>query len=142
MHAWDSDVLPALRQPFYTLPHMTAPGSVPERGPLLAIDGVVKRFGGTTALDGVSFSIESGEIVALAGENGAGKSTLMAICSGALMPDEGTLWWDGRAVSFRTTAGASAAGIAIVHQEPQIVGTLTVAENLLLGQLLRRAAGI
>ncbi|MBA2259659.1 MAG: sugar ABC transporter ATP-binding protein [Acidobacteria bacterium] len=121
---------------------MAAPGSVPEHGPLLAIDGVVKRFGAQTALGGVSLSIGAGEIVALAGENGAGKSTLMAICSGALAPDSGTLRWEGHAVRFRGSADASAAGIAIVHQEPQIVGTLSVAENLVLGQLPRRAAGI
>jgi len=85
---------------------MPASGSVPERGPLLAVEGVVKRFGGHTALDGVSLSIHSGEIIALAGENGAGKSTLMAICSGALAADEGVLRWQGQAVRFSGTAAA------------------------------------
>ena len=121
---------------------MTAPGPVLESGPLLAIEGVFKRFGAQTALDGVSLSIHAGEIVALAGENGAGKSTLMAICSGALAPDAGTLRWQGQAVRFNSTAEAYAAGVAIVHQEPQIVGCLSVAENLCLGRLPRRAAGI
>jgi monosaccharide-transporting ATPase len=121
---------------------MPASGSVPERGPLLAIEGVVKRFGGHTALDRVSLSIQSGEIIALAGENGAGKSTLMAICSGALVPDDGALRWENRTVHFSRTADARQAGIAIVHQEPQLVGTLSVAENLVLGRMPRRAGGL
>lgn len=121
---------------------MPAAGSDSERRPLLAIDGVVKRFGGHTALAGVSLSISPGEIIALAGENGAGKSTLMAICSGAMAPDEGALRWQGQAVRFGSTAEARDAGIAIVHQEPQLVGCLSVAENLALGQLPRRAGGL
>jgi ABC-type sugar transport system ATPase subunit len=121
---------------------MTASGPVPERGPLLAIEGVVKRFGGHTALDGVSLSIHSGEIMALAGENGAGKSTLMAVCSGALSPDEGVLRWNGQAIRFAGTADARTAGIAIVHQEPQLVACLNIAENLVLGRMPRLAAGL
>src|SRR5215207_2365066 len=113
---------------------MPASGSVRPPDPLLVIDGVCKRFGGHTALGGISLSIHPGEIIALAGENGAGKSTLMAICSGALLPDEGTLHWEGRPVRFTGTAAAQAAGIAIVHQEPQLVGSLSVAENLVLGR--------
>ena len=121
---------------------MPASGSVPAGGPLLVVEGVVKRFGGHTALGGISLSIQPGEIIALAGENGAGKSTLMAICSGALAPDEGTLQWEGHPARFAGTADALRAGIAIVHQEPQVVGCLSVAENLVLGRMPRRAAGI
>src|ERR671913_875460 len=100
---------------------MSASGSVPARGPLLVVQGVVKRFGAHNALAGISLSVEAGEVIALAGENGAGKSTLMAICSGALTPDEGELHWEGRAVRFGGSADALEAGIAIVHQEPQVV---------------------
>ena len=121
---------------------MTASGPAPDHGPLLAIEGVGKRFGGHTALAGVSLTIDAGEIVALAGENGAGKSTLMAICSGALAPDEGVLRWRGAPIRFGGTADARQAGIAIVHQEPQLVGCLSVAENLVLGRMPRRAAGL
>jgi ABC-type sugar transport system ATPase subunit len=121
---------------------MSASGSVPAGGPLLVVEGVVKRFGGHTALGGVSLSISPGEIIALAGENGAGKSTLMAICSGALAPDEGMLRWQEQPVRFAGTADALQAGIAIVHQEPQVVGSLSVAENLVLGRMPRRAAGL
>ena len=118
------------------------PASASTPAPLLVVDGVVKRFGGHTALGGISLSIHPGEIIALAGENGAGKSTLMAICSGALAPDQGTLHWEGQPVRFASTAAAQAAGIAIVHQEPQVVGSLSVAENLVLGRMPRRAAGL
>ncbi len=121
---------------------MPASGLVPNPGPLLVVEGVVKRFGGHTALGGISLSIHPGEIIALAGENGAGKSTLMAICSGALVPDEGTLHWQGQPVRFTGAADALQAGIAIVHQEPQVVGSLSVAENLVLGRMPRRAAGV
>ena len=119
-------------------PHAT---HVPEP-PLLAIDGIVKRFGGHTAISSVSLDVHAGEIIALAGENGAGKSTLMAICSGAMMPDAGSLRWEGVAVTFHGVADAQRAGIAIVHQEPQLVPSLSVAENLLLGHLPRRGVGL
>ena len=117
-------------------------GSVEAPPPLLVVADVVKRFGGHTALAGISLAIHPGEIIALAGENGAGKSTLMAICSGALAPDEGTLRWQGQPVHFARTADALHAGIAIVHQEPQVVGSLSVAENLVLGRMPRRPAGL
>lgn len=121
---------------------MPASGSVPKGGPLLVVEGLVKRFGGHTAVAGISLSIHRGEIIALAGENGAGKSTLMAICSGALAPDEGILRWEGAPIRFAGTADAMQAGVAIVHQEPQVVGSLSVAENLVLGRMPRRAAGL
>ena len=121
---------------------MPASGSVPTPAPLLVVDGVVKRFAAHIALGGISPSIRPGEIIALAGQNGAGKSTLMAICSGALAPDAGTLHWEGQSVRFTSTAAAQAAGIAIVHQEPQVVGSLSVAENLVLGRMPRRTGGL
>lgn len=116
----------------YTPPHMRVSASGP--GPLLAVEGVVKRFGSHTALAGVALAVAPGEIIALAGENGAGKSTLMAICSGGLPADEGMLRWRGEPIRFRGTADARQAGIAMVHQEPQLVGCLSVAENLVLGR--------
>lgn len=133
--------MPVESQPLYTPLHMPASGPVPARGPLLVVEGVVKRFGAHTALANISLSIHAGEVIALAGENGAGKSTLMAICSGALAPDEGMLHWEGRPVRFAGSADALQAGIAIVHQEPQVVGSLSVAENMVLGRMPRHAAG-
>jgi ABC-type sugar transport system ATPase subunit len=106
--------------------------------PLLEVRGLTKRFGAQPALQDVSLTIAAGEVHAVAGENGAGKSTLMAILSGALSADEGTLVWEGRPVSLPDVRAAQALGISIVHQEPQLVPTLGVAENICLGRLPHR----
>lgn len=96
--------------------------------------GLVKRYPGVRALDGVDFSLAAGEVRALLGKNGAGKSTLVKILSGALRPDEGQVEIDGEPVELAGPAAARAAGIAVVHQELSLVPELTVAENLLLGR--------
>jgi ABC-type sugar transport system ATPase subunit len=106
--------------------------------PLLRVAGIGKRFGGHQALRGVTLDLFAAEVHAVAGENGAGKSTLMAILSGALRPDEGELVWDGRAVSPRSVRAAQALGIGMVHQEPQLVPSLSVEENVALGRLPER----
>jgi ribose transport system ATP-binding protein len=94
---------------------------------------VSKMFGATRALNGVDFAAYRGEIHALLGENGAGKSTLGAILSGALQPDSGGLRLNDEAVRFATTREALCCGVAIVHQEPAIMPSLTVKQNLTLG---------
>lgn len=106
--------------------------------PLLHARGISKRFGGQQALDDVSLALAPGEIHGLAGENGAGKSTLMAVLSGALRPDSGTLVWEGRPVRPGDVAAARSLGIGMVHQEPQLVPALSVAENIGLGRLPAR----
>jgi ABC-type sugar transport system ATPase subunit len=106
--------------------------------PLVNIDAVSKTFGGTTALDGVTLSLEPGEVHALMGENGAGKSTLGKILAGIHKPDRGTISIDGRRVSFATPRDARRAGIAMVQQELAYCGDLSVAENLALGRYPRR----
>jgi ABC-type sugar transport system ATPase subunit len=103
--------------------------------PLLQVRGISKRFGGHPALRGVDLDLFGAEVHAVAGENGAGKSTLMAILSGALRPDEGELVWEGRAVSPGHVRAAQALGIGMVHQEPQLVPSLSVEENIALGRL-------
>jgi len=103
--------------------------------PLLDARGITRRFGGQIALDNVSLAVRAGEVLAVAGENGAGKSTLMAILSGALMADAGQLFWNGQEVRFTRVSDALTAGIGMVHQEPQLVRSLSVAENLYLGAL-------
>ncbi len=103
--------------------------------PFLQIEAVTRSFGGKRAVDAVSFDLETGKITALVGENGAGKTTLMRICSGALGPDRGGIVIDGRQVTFRSPAEASAAGIEMVHQHSLLVPELTVAENLALSSL-------
>src|SRR5439155_14109672 len=83
-------------------------------------------------------ALAAGEVHAVAGENGAGKSTLMAILSGASRPDAGVLLWEGRTVALGDVRAAQALGISMVHQEPQLVGSLSVAENVGLGRLPAR----
>jgi simple sugar transport system ATP-binding protein len=104
--------------------------------------GIVKRFDEVEALKGVDFELRRGEIHGLLGENGAGKSTLMNILAGLHRPDAGTIEIDGRPVRFRTPEDAIEYGIGMVHQHFMLVPTLTVAENMILGEpggvLLRR----
>ena len=102
--------------------------------PLLQLCGVEKSFAGTRALQPLTLSLGSGEILGLIGENGAGKSTLIKILSGVHAPDAGTIQWQGRAVRFSSPHDAMEAGIATIHQELAYCGHLTVAENLLLGE--------
>ncbi|MBY5535527.1 sugar ABC transporter ATP-binding protein [Rhizobium leguminosarum] len=102
--------------------------------PLLAAKGISKRFGGITALDSVSIDLLSGEIHSLMGENGAGKSTLMKILSGVYTDYEGAIEIDGRQMRFASVREAEAAGVAIIHQELNLVPELTVAENMFLGR--------
>ena len=99
---------------------------------VLEIAGASKSFPGVRALDAVTFDVLAGEVHGLVGENGAGKSTLMAIASGALIPDAGSVAVDGVATSGDPQA-ARALGLAIVRQEPALMPDLTVAENLYLG---------
>jgi ribose transport system ATP-binding protein len=101
--------------------------------PRLVLSGVCKRFGPTTALDGVGLSVAAGEVYAIVGENGAGKSTLMKILSGALMPDAGTMSLEGALYQPRDPMDARRRGVAMVYQELSLAPHLTVAENILLG---------
>jgi ABC-type sugar transport system ATPase subunit len=94
---------------------------------------ITKRFGGTVALDDVSFSVREGEIHAVIGENGAGKSTLMRILSGVLQQDSGAVLLAGSVRTFRTPVDAQDEGISTVYQEPYLVPHMSVAENVFLG---------
>ena len=95
--------------------------------------GIVKRFPGVIANDGVDFDLRVGEVHALLGENGAGKSTLSNILTGLYRPDSGTVEVAGRPVQFRSPRDALAAGIGMVHQHFRLVEPFTVAENIVLG---------
>ncbi len=101
---------------------------------ILEMQKISKRFPGVIALDGVSLSIQPGEVVALAGENGAGKSTLMKVLGGVYHPDGGTIRVDGEETSIRSVSDATANGIGFVHQELNVLDNLTVAENVFLGR--------
>lgn len=107
------------------------------RRPLLELRGVGKRFGANVVLEGVDFSVDGGEIVALLGDNGAGKSTLVKIIGGFHLPSEGTVLWDGRRVEFPADDGPRQArelGIATVYQDLGLVETLSIARNFFLGR--------
>ncbi len=99
----------------------------------LQMQGIVKRFPGVLALNGVDFDVRSGEIHALLGENGAGKSTLMKLLYGLTQPDAGTILLNGEAVKNRSPIEAIGRGIGMIHQHFMLVPSLTVAENVALG---------
>jgi L-arabinose transport system ATP-binding protein len=119
-------------------------GAVGERTasapPLLRVETVSKHFGVVQALRNVSLGISQGEVLALIGENGAGKSTLMRILEGEYRPDNGSIEMDGRPLELSSPRMAHAAGIRVIHQEPEIIPELTVAENIFLGAF--RAKGV
>jgi ribose transport system ATP-binding protein len=100
----------------------------------LTMKSISKSFGSVRVLEGVDFAIEGGEIHALVGENGAGKSTLMKILSGAYVADGGNILIDGKPVTIRSTREAEAHGIAIIHQELNMIPQLSVMDNLFLGR--------
>jgi ribose transport system ATP-binding protein len=96
--------------------------------------GIGKAFGPVRVLDAVDFNIGAGEIHALMGENGAGKSTLMKILSGVYQADAGDILIDGKTAQIRDTVDAERAGIAIIHQELNLIPQLSVMENMFLGR--------
>jgi len=105
--------------------------------PVIEVTGIVKRFGGVTALRGVDFSVWPGEICALLGQNGAGKSTLVKILNGVYPTGsyEGSIRLDGKPVAFRSPAEASASGMGYVPQEIEVLEQLSVAENVFAGHM-------
>jgi ABC-type sugar transport system ATPase subunit len=107
--------------------------------PIISIEKISKRFGGTRALHEVSFDVMPGELHAICGENGAGKSTLMKILSGVITDYDGDLVVDGRIVHFTGTRDAESVGISIIHQELNLVEQLSIAANIFLGREIRLA---
>jgi len=108
----------------------------------LLMRGITKRFPGVVALDDVSLDVHRGELHAICGENGAGKSTLMKVLSGVYQPDAGTLEIHGRPARFAGTRDAEQAGVAIIHQELNLVDDLSVAANVFLGRERRGPLGL
>ncbi|MCE2851734.1 MAG: ABC transporter ATP-binding protein [Roseiflexaceae bacterium] len=101
--------------------------------PVLEVRNLTKRFPGIVATDAVNFTLEKGEIHALLGENGAGKSTLMNMLYGLYRPDEGQILINGQEVLINGSNDAIARGMGMVHQHFMLVPTLTVTENIILG---------
>jgi ribose transport system ATP-binding protein len=104
---------------------------------LVRMSGIGKRYGGVQACRELDFSLGAGEVHALLGENGAGKSTLMKILSGDITDYAGRIEINGSPVSFSGPTDAQAAGIAMIHQELDLVPGLSVADNIFLGRELR-----
>jgi ribose transport system ATP-binding protein len=100
----------------------------------LQMSGISKRFPGVIALDEVSLDVARGAVVALVGENGAGKSTLMKILVGIHQPDSGTIRIGGELVVMQSPRDSSRHGIAIIHQELEVIDSLDIAGNVFLGR--------
>jgi simple sugar transport system ATP-binding protein len=105
---------------------------------ILRAENVSKAFKGVQALDRAELTLRRGEIHALMGENGAGKSTLIKLLTGVHVPDSGGIQLDGRAISPRSPREAEAAGISTVYQEVNLIPTLSIADNILLGRQPKR----
>ena len=118
---------------------LSAPTAV---APALEARGIVKRFDGVLALNEAEFAVRPGEIHALLGENGAGKSTLIKILTGIYEPDAGVIKRDGVEVEFANVRVANRAGIVALYQEISIIPSLSVAENIMLGDKMPRRAGL
>ena len=109
---------------------------------MLVLDGIIKDFPGTRALNNVTFDLCYGEVHCLVGENGAGKSTLIKILSGAEVPSKGKIILFGKSYSYLTPAKAMALKISTIYQDVNLVDYLTVADNIFLGNELRNRFGV
>jgi len=109
---------------------------------ILKVDGVSKRFGGLQALSGVSFAINKGEIFGLIGPNGAGKTTMFNVITGLYIHDEGTISFEGKALSDATPDRIAALGIARTFQNIRLFGNLSALENVMIGRHVRTKAGV
>src|SRR3954471_7138858 len=101
---------------------------------VLAVENITKRFPGVVALDRVSLELHAGKVNAIIGENGAGKSTLMKILSGVYEEYEGKIIFKNKKVSFSNPKEAQDSGIAIIHQELNLIPYLSITENIFLGR--------
>ena len=101
---------------------------------LIELRHISKRFGQTRANNDISLEIKAGRVLALLGANGAGKSTLMSILAGRLMPDSGSILVNGTPTPFHSPKDAIAAGVGMVYQHFMLINTMSVAENVFLGQ--------
>ena len=117
-------------------------GALPQAEYLLEVSGVSKAFPGVKALDDVSFRLKRGQVHALMGENGAGKSTLMKIIAGIYTPDSGSFKLKGQEIRLTSPLDALKYGIAMIHQELNLMNYMTVAENIWIRREPRNAFGL
>jgi len=109
--------------------------------PLLKVEGLVKRFGGFRALDGVSFQLSPGEVLGLVGPNGSGKTTCINVISGLYGPDAGSVVFDGRNIGGRAPHRLAQGGINRTFQSPRPFASLTVRENVEVAATYGRGDG-
>ena len=105
---------------------------------ILELKHITKLYPGVVALNDVSLEVRRGEILALVGENGAGKSTLIKTCSGAITPTQGEIVINGKSFTGMTPQTSEQNGIGVIYQEFNLVGHLSVAENIFLGRAIRK----
>ena len=106
--------------------------------PVLSAKNLVKRYGRVTALDHCDFELYQGEILAVIGDNGAGKSTLIKALSGAVIPDDGDIFLEGRQIHFTSPNDAREAGIETVYQTLAMSPALSISDNMFMGRELRK----
>jgi ribose transport system ATP-binding protein len=106
--------------------------------PLVSLKNISKSFGPVSVIKDVTVHVYPGQVQVLLGENGAGKSTLIKILAGVYQPDQGEILIGGKAVSLPNTRTAEAYGIATIHQELNLVASMSVAENIMLGRTPKR----
>jgi ABC-type sugar transport system ATPase subunit len=122
---------------------MTATNLNSSATPILEVKGLTKRFGGLTALENVSFQLFPGEVLALAGDNGAGKSTLIKCISGAHLPSEGQIFFEGNLVNIGAPHESRELGIETIYQDLALAENLDVGSNVFLGrERMRKIFGI
>jgi len=109
--------------------------------PVVRMEGIVKRFGTITALDGVDFTVQKQQVMALLGDNGAGKSTLIKILTGVYTPNKGQIYFEGQPVQIRSPRAARAMGIETVYQDLALINLMSITRNFFLGRELARKIG-
>src|SRR5262245_30306780 len=105
-------------------------------GPVVRMENISKRFGTIMALEGVDFTVERQQVMALLGDNGAGKSTLIKILTGIYTPTGGQIYFEGQPVRINTPHEARELGIETVYQDLALVNLMSITRNFFLGREL------
>ena len=112
-----------------------------EKEIVLKMTEIVKTFPGVKALNGAQLNIYRGRVMALLGENGAGKSTLIKIMTGIYQMDSGNIYLGNEKVNFRNVTDSQGRGIAVIHQELNLIPELSITENIFLGREITNSFG-